>query len=128
LIGYKNVSFALFIPDNLNKLAIQKLLCYNGYIGGLMSEELLKKITELEVENAKLNRRNKLLRKRLHKLKISHDEDEIDLASFTKNYISAAPEIVGDRCPKCNAELDAIDMNNGTLFLCTKCNHREFTK
>jgi len=98
--------------------------------GIAMSEELLKQIEELKAEVEKLSRRNKLLQRKLSRIRKkgeSLDDETQDLKEYTKlNRIIEVEEV--ERCEKCGAPTETITFENGALTLCTVCEHREFIK
>lgn len=95
-----------------------------------MSEELLKQIEELKSENEKLSRRNKLLQKKLTRIRKQGESSEneiVDLKEYTK-LDKPLGYLIEGRCPKCRAITEKIILPVGVLTVCTVCSHRLFTK
>jgi hypothetical protein len=93
-----------------------------------MTEDLMKQIEELKQEVERLTKRNKLLTRRLNRLKKQADVDDIeDLQEYTKTAEYVVKEIV-DSCPKCGSALETITMDAGCLTVCTRCIYRAFKK
>lgn len=90
-----------------------------------MSDE--EKITELEKEVARLQRRCKLLER---KLKRRHTEvqalsEELEIADVKAAASIAMPDLRDHLCPECGFPLEGIELPvNKTLYMC-RCGYRK---
>ena len=97
-----------------------------------MTEDEKKELESLKKENIKLSNTNRLLRKKLTRLRkreeaLASQEEEDDVHEEIEHKVSL---IKNDRCPKCNGKIIYTDMGIGQLAMCDSkgCDYRKVIK